>query len=356
MEGSSRSSSWPTTPGLSRASSTRSFARDPTARTRSSAISCARLSCRAASPRWSSGRQSCWKKPRTTRSPMEQQRSGIPSFAAHGELSFELVHASEAAALACAAMLGKGDPNGVSEAAGEAMRHALEQSGLHGTVVLSPRHQTAIPEGTVIAGGDRKIELGVYPIEGASQVARGHINAVSLVVATEPGAFGRLPVVSLVERLVAGPAARGAIDLDDSIADNLRRIAFANDVRVQDLTVAILERPRHQELIAQVAAAGARIRTLEEGDFASAVMAALPGTGIDAAIGTGDPHATLMAACAVACLGGEYVARLAPRNDEERRLAGDAGSHVYTLAELAPSAAPSAGHTRASPGALRPGP
>ena len=106
---------------------------------------------------------------------MEQQRSGIPSFAAHGELSFELVHASEAAALACAAMLGKGDPNGVSEAAGEAMRHALEQSGLHGTVVLSPRHQTAIPEGAVITGGDRKVDLGVYPVEGASQVARGHI-------------------------------------------------------------------------------------------------------------------------------------------------------------------------------------
>ena len=286
---------------------------------------------------------------------MEQQRSGIPSFAAHGELSFELVHATEAASLACAAMLGKGDPNGVSEAAGEAMRRALEQAGLHGTVVLSPRHQTAIPEGAVIAGGDRKVDLGVYPVEGASQVARGHINAVSLVVATEPGAFGRLPAVSLVERFVAGPAARGAIDLDASIADNLRRIAFANDVRVQDLTVAILERPRHQELIAQVAAAGARIRTLEEGDFASAVMAALPGTGIDAAIGTGDPHATLMAACAVACLGGEYVARLAPRNDEERRLAGDAGSHVYTLAELAPSADLAVAITGVSGGPLLPG-
>jgi fructose-1,6-bisphosphatase II len=256
---------------------------------------------------------------------------------ASGELSFELVHATEAAALVCAAMLGKGDPNGVSEAAGDAMRHALEHSGLTGTIVLSSRHQTALPQGTVITGGDRKVDLGVYPVEGASQVARGHINAVSLVVATGPGGFGRLPAVSLVERFVAGPAARGAIDLDDSIADNLRRIAFAYDVRVQDLTVAILERPRHQELIAQVAAAGARIRTLEEGDFASAVMAALPGTGIDAAIGTGDPDATLMAACAVACMGGEYLARVAPRNDEERRLAGDAASRVFTLADLAPS-------------------
>src|SRR5438067_1830590 len=109
--------------------------------------------------------------------------------------------------------------------------------------------------------------------------------------------------------------ARGESDLDVSVADTLRRIAFARDVRVQDLTVAILERPRHQELIAEVAGAGARIRILEEGDFASAVMAALPGTGIDAAIGIGDLHATLIAACAVRCLGGEVLVRLLPRTD-----------------------------------------
>ena len=256
---------------------------------------------------------------------------------ARGELSLGLVHATEATAIVCASHLGKGDPNGVSEMAGEAMRQALEHSGLSGTVVLSQRHQTAFPTGAVIAGGDRKVDLGVYPVEGASQVARGHINAVTALVAVEPGGFFLLPAVSQVERFVAGPAARGAIDLDDSVADNLRRIAFAHDVRVQDLTVAILERPRHQELIAEVAAAGARIRTLEEGDFASAVMAALPGTGIDAAIGTGDPYAALVAACAVRCLGGEFLARLAPRNDEERKLAGEAATQVYSLPELAPA-------------------
>lgn len=265
------------------------------------------------------------------------------------------MHASEASALVCSAMLGKGDPTGVSEAAGEAMRQALERAGLTGTVVLSPRHQTALPAGTAISGGDRNVDLGVYPVEGASQVARGHINAVSVVVAVEPGGFAQLPEVTQVERFVAGPAARGAIDLDDSIADNLRRIAFANDVRVQDLTVAILERPRHQELIAQVAAAGARIRTLEEGDFASAVMAALPGTGIDAAIGTGDPQATLIAACAVRCLGGEFLARPAPRTDEERAAAGEAATHVYSLAELAPAAAIDVAITGVTGGPLLPG-
>jgi len=272
---------------------------------------------------------------------------------ARRELALELVHATEAAALACAAFLGKGDPEQVSEAAGDAVRGALEKSGLTGTVVLSPRHQTFLPAGTVIGGGDLRVDLGIHAIEGASQVARGHINAASIVVAVEPGGFARLADVSQIERMVAGPEARGAIDLDDPIADNLRRIAFARNVRVKDLTVAILERPRHQELIAAVAASGARIRTLEEGDFASAVMAALPGTGIDAAIGIGDVHAALIAACAVRCLGGEFLARLVPRNDEESKLIGE--SRIYGLAELAPGADISVSITGVSGGPLLPG-
>jgi fructose-1,6-bisphosphatase/sedoheptulose 1,7-bisphosphatase-like protein len=272
---------------------------------------------------------------------------------ARRELALELVHATEAAALACAAFLGRGDPEQVSEAAGDAMRAAIEKSGLTGTVVLSPRHQTFLPAGTVIAGGDLRVDLGIHAIEGASQVARGHINAATIVVAVEPGGFARLPDVTQIERMVAGPQARGAIDLDDPIADNLRRIAFALNVRVRDLTVAILERPRHQELIAAVASSGARIRTLEEGDFASAVMAALPGTGIDAAIGIGDVHAALIAACAVRCLGGEFQARLVPRNDEESKLIGE--PRIYSLADLAPAADISVSISGVSGGPLLPG-
>ena len=286
---------------------------------------------------------------------MEQHRSGIPSFEARGELSLELVHATEAAALACASLLGKGDPDGVSDAAGEAMRRALERSVVTGTVVLSPRQQAHLPQGAVIAGGEHAVDLGVYPVEGASQVARGHINAVSLLVAVESGGFAKLPAVSQVEKFVAGPRARGAVDLDDPVADNLRRIAFAHDVRVQDLTVAILERPRHQEIIGEVAAAGARIRTLEEGDFASAVMAAAGGTGIDAAIGIGDLHATLIAACAVRCLGGEFVARLLPRTEDERRLVGDQTFRVYGVADLAPAADIAVAITGVTGGPLLPG-
>ena len=269
---------------------------------------------------------------------MEQQRRGIPSFQARSELSLELVHATEAAALACARLLGKGDPDRVSEVAGESMRRVLEESGLSGRIVLGPRNDPNLASGSTLAGGEQSLDFGLFPVEGASQVARGSANAVSIVAAVEPGGFAELPPVWYVEKMVAGPGARGAIDLDDSITDNLRRIAFARDARVQDLTVVILDRPRHQEIIAEVNAAGARVRTLEEGDVAGAVMAAVPGTGIDAAIGIDGLHATLIAACAVRCLGGELQARLWPRNEEERALIADLAGRTYGVSELVPAA------------------
>jgi fructose-1,6-bisphosphatase II len=286
---------------------------------------------------------------------VEQQRRGIPSFQARHELAFELVHATEAAALTCARMLGKGDPDRVSEVAGEVMRRVLEDAGLSGNVVLGPRNDPNLAPGTSLAGGDRNVDFGLFPVEGASQVARGSANAVSIIAAVEPGGFAQLPQVWYVEKMVAGPGARGAIDLDDSIVDNLRRIAFARDSRVQDLTVVVLDRPRHQEIIAEVAAAGARVRTLEEGDVAGAVMAAVPGTGIDCAIGIDGLHATLIAACAVRCLGGELQARLWPRNEEERQLLGEHISRTYGVAELVPAADVAVAMTGVTGGQLLPG-
>ena len=286
---------------------------------------------------------------------MEQPRRGIPSFQARHELAFDLVHATEAAALACARLLGKGDPDRVSEIAADAMRRVLEDLGPSGTVVLGPRNDPYLSHGTGLSGGEHRVDYGLFPVEGASQVARGSTNAVSIVAAVEPGGFAVLPPVLYVEKIVAGPAARGGIDLDDPIADNLRRIAFARDARVQDLTVAILDRPRHQDLMEEVASAGARILTLEEGDIAGAVMAALPGSGIDAAIGIGGVDATLIAACAVRCLGGELQARLWPRNEEERVLIGDAAGRIYGAADLAPAADISVALTGVTGGHLLPG-
>lgn len=286
---------------------------------------------------------------------MEQQRRGIPSFEARAELSLELVHATEAAALACARLLGKGDPDRVSEIAGETMRRVLEDSGFGGRIALGPRNDPNLASGTLLSGGERTFDFGLFAVEGASQVARGSANAVSIIAAVEPGGFAELPQVWYAEKMVAGPGARGAIDLDDSITDNLRRIAFARDARVQDLTVVILDRPRHQEIIAEVNAAGARVRTLEEGDVAGAVMAAVPGTGIDAAIGIDGLHATLIAACAVRCLGGELQARLWPRNEDERALIGELAGRTFGVSDLVPAADVAVAITGVTGGQLLPG-
>jgi len=286
---------------------------------------------------------------------VEQQRRGIPSFQARRELSLELVHATEAAALACARLLGKGDPDRVSEIAGEAMKRVLEDAGLGGRIVLGPRNDPNLASGSSVAGEGGNLDIGLFPVEGASQVARGSANALSILAAVEPGGFAALPSVWYAEKMVAGPGARGAIDLDDSITDNLRRIAFARDARVQDLTVVILDRPRHQEIIAEVNAAGARVRTLEEGDVGGAVMAAVPGTGIDAAIGIDGLHATLIAACAVRCLGGELQARLWPRNEEERALIGELAGRTFGVSDLVPAADVAVAITGVTGGQLLPG-
>jgi fructose-1,6-bisphosphatase II len=277
------------------------------------------------------------------------------SFGVRREVALDLVSATEAAAIACARLLGKGDGEAVREAAADAMRRGLEDSGISGTVVLGPRDDPYLAHGTTLIGVEPRFDLGIYPVEGASFIAKGAANAVSIVVAAPPGGFAVLPAVWYVEKIVAGPAARGAIDLDDPIADNLRRIAFSRDARVQDLTVAILDRPRHQDLIAEVVAAGARILTLEEGDLAGAVMAAAPGTGIDAAIGIGGLHEAVIAACAVKCLGGEMQARLWPRNEEERLIAGGQSARTYGVADLVLASDVAVAVTGVTGGQLLPG-
>ena len=249
-----------------------------------------------------------------------------------------LIRVTETAALACARHVGRGDTDKARSAASGSMLHALEELGLGGKVVLGPRGDRILSHGTHIGyTGEPQFDLGVYPVEGASLVAKGLAGAVSVLVAVEPDSFPTLPAVWYVERIVAGPEARGALDLDDPLADNLRRIAFARDARVSDLAVAILDRPRHHDLIEQVRDAGARIVLLEEGEIAGALMAASSGTGIDAMVGIGGLQETIISACAVRCLGGEMLARLWPRNDEERVLAGEELGSAYAVGDLSPA-------------------
>ena len=254
------------------------------------------------------------------------------------EVAHALLRATEAAALKCARGIGRGDAERARETAAGAMLRALEGLGVRSRVVLAPRDDPILAHGVIVGGReDPQYDLGVYPVEGASLVAKGLPGAISVLVAVRSDAFPVAPTVRYVDKMVAGPAARGALDLDDGLADNLRRIAFARDVRVSDLTVAILDRPRHHDLIEEARDAGARIALLEEGEIAGALLAATPGTGIDAMVGVGGLEETIMAACAVRCLGGEIQARLWPRNADERLLLGDEVGRVFGVADLAPS-------------------
>jgi fructose-1,6-bisphosphatase II len=249
-----------------------------------------------------------------------------------------LVLVTESAALACARGVGRGDAERAREAAAAAMLHALDLLGICGRVVLGPRADRILPLGAVVGRpGDPAVDLGVYPVEGAALVAKGVAGAISALVAVEPGAFPVLPPVWYAEKIVAGPAGRGALDLEDPLADNLRRLAFARDARVADLAVAILDRPRHQDLIEEVRDAGARVLLLEEGEIGATLLAATEGTGVDALVGIGGLHETVIGACAVRCLGGEMQVRLWPRNDEERLLLGDQAGRVLGVTDLAPA-------------------
>ncbi len=248
-----------------------------------------------------------------------------------------LLQATEAAALKCARGLGRGDADRVRESAAGAMLETLERLGVGGRLLLGPRSDRIVFQGETLGQQERcQYDLGVYPVEGASLVARGLPGAISVLIAVASGDFPTLPAVWYAEKIVAGRGARGALDLDDPLADNLRRIAFARDVRVTDLAVAVMDRPRHRELIEEVRDAGARVVLLEEGEIAGALLAAVEGTGIDALVGIGGLPETIMAACAVQCMGGEIQARLWPRNDEERLLAGDEVGRTYGLSDLAP--------------------
>ena len=251
-------------------------------------------------------------------------------------LALGLARATEAAALACARGLGRADADRVRDVAATAMLEALEDLEVVGHVALGPRDNQVLSRGTTIGSGSCRFDIAAYPVEGASLVARGLAGAISVVAAVEPGGFPRLPAVWYMDTIIAGPQAHGALDLSGPLSDNLRRIAFAGNARVSDLTVAVLDRPRHKETIQQIRASGARLMLIEEGEIAGALLAALDGTGVDAMVGISGLQETVIAACAVRCLGGELQAKLWPRNEEERELAGDQLGRIYGVTDLAP--------------------
>jgi fructose-1,6-bisphosphatase II len=266
----------------------------------------------------------------------ESEAAPVPNVT-RSPITPNLLDVTEAAALACGRHLGRNDSGRARDVAAAAMLDALEELGVRGRVVLGPRGDEVLSHGTVVGTPEEpQFDLAAYPVEGAALVSRGLPGALSILVAVEPGGFPDLPAVWYMEKIVTGPPARNSMDLEDPLADNLRRIAFARDVRMTDLAVAVLDRPRHQDLIQEVRDTGARIVRLEEGEVAGALLAATEGTGIDAMVGIGGLQEAIISACAIRCLGGEILARLWPRNDEERELAGDQLDRVFKVADLSP--------------------
>lgn len=236
-------------------------------------------------------------------------------------LALDLVRVTEAAAMAAGRYMGRGDKEGGDAAAVDAMRLMLSRIEIDGVVVIGEGEKDEAPmlfNGELLGtGGGPSVDIAVDPIDGTRLLALGRSNSISTVAVAERGSmFDPGPFVYMF-KMAVGPEARGHIDLEASVTENLRAVAKAKGDDIDDLTVVILDRPRHEEIIAEIRNAGARIRLITDGDVAGAIMAARPNTGIDMLIGIGGTPEGVLAACALSCLDGEIQGRLHPRNEEE---------------------------------------
>ncbi len=235
-------------------------------------------------------------------------------------LALEVVRVTEAAALSTARWMGLGNEKAARQAAVDAMRRAFDAVSFCGMVVLGEGERGEAPMlfvGERIGGGDgMELDVAAKPLEGTRIVAEGRANALALVAITEKGGLLSVPD-TYMEKIAVGPKAKGAVDLDLGAPENLQNIAEAMKCYVEDLTVAILNRPRHQELIRVVREVGARIKLIQDGDVSAAVATAFPETGVDVLMGIGGAPEGVLAAAALQCLGGDMQGRLRPRNDRE---------------------------------------
>jgi fructose-1,6-bisphosphatase II len=257
-------------------------------------------------------------------------------------LSLELVRVTEAAAMAAARLMGRGDKEAADGAAVQAMRIALSSVGMDGTVVIGEGEKDQAPMlyiGEKIGTGEPpKVDIAVDPIDGTRLLAGGLPNAISVVALAEEGSLYNSPGVFYMNKIAVGPAAKGHIDLDRPVEWNIKSVAQAKKMDVSELTVVILERPRHEQLIREVRQAGARIKLITDGDVAGSIMTALDGTGVDILMGIGGSPEAVISACALKCIGGDIQCRLYPRDDAEKRQATEIGADfnkLFTINDLA---------------------
>jgi fructose-1,6-bisphosphatase II len=240
-------------------------------------------------------------------------------------LALDLVRVTEAAAMAASRWMGRGDKEGADGAAVDAMRLALGTVPMDGTVIIGEGEKDEAPmlyNGERIGDGSPpSVDIAVDPIDGTTLASKGRGNALAVIALSEKGSmFDPGPCVYM-EKIAVGPELVGVCSIDASPTDNLKAVAKAKRIDVRDVTVVILERDRHDDLIAEVRAAGARIRLIPDGDVAGAITTAWPDSGADILLGIGGTPEGVIAAAALKCMGGELLGRLWPRNDDEREAA-----------------------------------
>ncbi|MEU8970749.1 class II fructose-bisphosphatase [Streptomyces monashensis] len=253
----------------------------------------------------------------------------VPSEAPDRNLALELVRVTEAAAMAAGRWVGRGDKIGADGAAVRAMRTLVSTVSMNGVVVIGEGEKDEAP---MLFNGERvgdgtgpEVDIAVDPIDGTTLTAKGMPNAIAVLAAAERGAMFDPSAVFYMDKLVTGPEAADFVDIDAPVAVNIRRIAKAKKSSPEDVTVVILDRPRHEGLIKEVREAGARIKLISDGDVAGSVYALREGTGVDLLLGVGGTPEGIISACAVKCLGGTIQGKLWPKDDAERQRALDAG-------------------------------
>ncbi len=245
-------------------------------------------------------------------------------------LALEFVRVTEAAALASAAWLGRGDEKSADRAAVDAMRKAFDSVLMDGTVVIGEGERDEAPmlyigEKVGRGGSDLpEIDIALDPLEGTTICAKGGVGAVSVIAAAEKGNLLFAPDVYM-DKIACGPGAKGVIRIDLSPTENIQRVASALKKTVNDLTVVILDRPRHTDLVAEVRRTGARIQLIGDGDVSAAVATGWPESGIDLLIGVGGAPEGVISAAAMQCMGGDFQGRLVFRNEDEKARARKMG-------------------------------
>src|SRR5579859_6677315 len=239
-------------------------------------------------------------------------------------LAMELLRVTEAAALSAGRWMGKGNKEMVDQAAVDAMRQALDGVDMNGVVVIGEGEKDEAPMlyiGEQVGNGSPpEVDVAVDPVDGTRLLSLGVPGALTVVAIAERGTmYSAPPGVYYMEKIAVGAAAKHVVDINASVAVNLDRIARVRDAHIDDLTVVILDRPRHQEIIRQVREVGARIRLITDGDVSAAIQAAMEDyTGVDVLMGTGGAPEAVLAAAAIKCIGGTIQCKIWPRSDEER--------------------------------------